>query len=438
MKKPTISILGRPNVGKSTLFNRLVGKRKSIVSPIEGVTRDRIYGAFSWLEKEYNLIDTGGYIFNSEKIIDKQVNKQAEIATNSYDLIIFIVDGKSEITTNDRNLSKIIKKSGVPCILIVNKIDEQSNDDVIHNFYELGFDNIITLSAQSGRQVGILLDKIDEINFNINFDYKEDQNCISLAIVGMPNVGKSSLMNSLLKENKSIVTNIAGTTRDSIDSYIKYFGNTIRVIDTAGLRKKSKMDDEIEFYSSLRATQAIDECNVAAVLIDANKGFSSQDKNIINYVINQGKGLFVALNKWDLIKKDTMTMKTMMDDIIYDYPILQYYPILFISVKNNFRLGKVLENSLDIYKRRINKYSTKVLNDFLKSVLSIKRHPSVNGKEVKLKYITQVHTAPPVFAVFTNHPELITESYRRFILNQLRSKFDFNGVTVKISFRQNN
>ena len=438
MKKPTISILGRPNVGKSTLFNRLVGKRKSIVSPVEGVTRDRIYGSFSWLEKEYHLIDTGGYIFNSEKIIDKQVNKQAEIATNSSDLIIFIVDGKNEITTNDRNLSKIIKKSGVPCILIVNKIDEQSDEDFLFNFYELGFDDIIALSAQSGRQVGVLLDKIEEINFNINYDNKDDGNCISLAIVGMPNVGKSSLMNSLLKENKSIVTNIAGTTRDSIDSYIKYFGNTIRVIDTAGLRKKSKMDDEIEFYSSLRATQAIDECNVAAVLIDANKGFSSQDKNIINYVINRGKGLFIALNKWDLIEKNTMTMKTMMDDIIYDYPILQYYPIIFISVKNNFRLAKVLEHSLEIYNRRINKYSTKELNDFLKLILSIKRHPSINGKEVKLKYITQVHTAPPVFAVFTNYPELITESYRRFILNQLRSKFDFNGVTVKISFRKNN
>ena len=438
MKKPTISILGRPNVGKSTLFNRLVGKRKSIVSPIEGVTRDRIYGSFSWLEKEYNLIDTGGYIFNSEEIIDKQVNKQAEIATNSSDLIIFLVDGRSDITTNDINLSKIIKKSGVPCILAVNKIDEKSDDSFIFNFYELGFDDIIPLSAQSGRQVGILLDKIEGINFNFDFNNMDDDDNVSLAIVGMPNVGKSSLMNSLLKENKSIVTNIAGTTRDSIDSYIKYFGNTIRIIDTAGLRKKSKMDDEIEFYSSLRATQAIDECNVAAVLIDADKGFSSQDKNIINYVINKGKGLFVVLNKWDLIEKDTMTMKTMMDDVIYDFPILQYYPILFISVKNNFRLGKVLENTLDIYNRRINKYSTKELNDFLKTVLSIKRHPSVNGKEVKLKYITQVHTAPPVFAVFTNHPELITESYRKFILNQLRASFDFNGVTVKVSFRKNN
>ena len=437
MKKPTISILGRPNVGKSTLFNRLVGKRKSIVSPIEGVTRDRIYGIFSWLETEYILIDTGGYIFNSEKIIDKQVNKQAEIATNSSDLIIFIVDGRKEITTNDRNLSKIIKKSGVPCILIVNKSDEKSNDHSMFNFYELGFDNMVPISAQSGRQVGILLDEIDKINFNINFDDLDDKNCISLAIIGMPNVGKSSLMNSLLKENKSIVTNIAGTTRDSIDSYIKYFGNTIRLIDTAGLRKKSKMDDEIEFYSSLRATQAIDECNVAAVLIDADKGFSSQDKNIIHYVINQGKGLFVVLNKWDLIEKDTMTMKTMTDDIIYEYPVLQYYPILFISVKNNFRLGKVLENSLDIYNKRINKCSTKQLNDFLKYAKSIQRHPSVNGKEVKLKYISQVHTAPPVFAVFTNYPELITQSYRRFLLNQLRSKFDFHGVTIKISFRKN-
>ena len=234
MKKPTISILGRPNVGKSTLFNRLIGKRKSIVSPIEGVTRDRIYGTFTWLEKEYKLIDTGGYIYNTEEVIDVQVNKQAELATHSSDLIIFMVDGKSEITANDRVLSDTIKKSGIPSILIINKIDEKDNHENMYEYFELGFEKIIEISAQSGRQVGVLLDEIDRIDFNIDSTQKDDDNCIALAIVGMPNVGKSSLMNSLMKENKSIVTDIAGTTRDSIDSYITYFGKTIRVLPFAG------------------------------------------------------------------------------------------------------------------------------------------------------------------------------------------------------------
>ena len=437
MKKPTISILGRPNVGKSTLFNRLIGKRKSIVSPVEGVTRDRIYGTFTWLDKEYKLIDTGGYIHNSDEVIDVQVNKQAELATSASDLIIFMVDGKSEITSNDRVLGNTIKKSGIPSILIVNKIDEIDNDENMYDYYELGFDKIVSLSAQSGRQVGILLDEIDKINFNISSFLDNDKDCISLAIVGMPYVGKSSLMNNLMKENKSIVTDIAGTTRDSIDSYINYFGKTIRVIDTAGLRKKSKMDDEIEFYSSLRAVQSIDECNVAAVMIDVNKGFSSQDKNIIKYVIDKGKGLMLVLNKWDLIEKDTYTMKEITDDVIYEYPLLQFYPILFTSVKHNLRLGNILEKTLKISENSYKKYTTKDLNDFLKKVLSIKRPPSVKGKDIKIKYITQVHVSPPVFVFFTTYPELITESYRRFLLNQLRANFDFEGVTIKVSFRTN-
>ena len=437
MKKPTISILGRPNVGKSTLFNRLIGKRKSIVSPVEGVTRDRIYGTFTWLEKEYKLIDTGGYIYNTEEVIDVQVNKQAELATNSSDLIIFMVDGRSDITANDRVLSDTIKKSGILSILIINKIDEKDNYENMYEYFELGFEKIIEISAQSGRQVGLLLDEINKIDFNIDRSHKDDDDCISLAIVGMPNVGKSSLMNSLMKEDKSIVTDIAGTTRDSIDSYITHFGKTIRIIDTAGLRKKSKMDDEIEFYSSLRATQSIDECNVAAIMIDADKGFSSQDKNIIKYIIDRGKGMMIVLNKWDLVEKDTYTMKEMTDDIIYEYPLLQFYPIIFTSVKHNLKLGKILENTLTIFKNSSSKYSTKDLNEFLKKALSIKRPPSVQGKDIKIKYITQVHVSPPVFAVFTTYPELITESYRRFLLNQLRSNFDFKGVTIKISFRNN-
>jgi len=253
----------------------------------------------------------------------------------------------------------------------------------------------------------------------------------------MPNVGKSSLMNSILKEEKSIVTSIAGTTRDSVDSYIKYYSQSLRIIDTAGLRKKSKMDDAIEFYSSLRSVRAIDESDIVALLIDAKKGISNYDKNIIKYILSKGKGMILVMNKWDLMEKETNTMQHIKEDIIYKFPVLQYFPIIFISIKNNFRIGNVLKNTIEIYKNRSKKINTKKLNELLKKILNKKSPPSVQGKEIKIKYITQVHQAPPVFAIFANHPELIEEAYKRYILNQIRKEFDFYGVSVKISIRLN-
>ena len=436
MNEPTIAILGRPNVGKSTLFNRLVGKRHSIVSPQEGVTRDRIYSKIEWLNKFYNLIDTGGYIPKATDPISKQVTFQAEIARDEADLILFVVDGRDDITSTDRLLADVIKKSGNPCILVVNKIDMLKNEELVHNFYELGINSILGISAQSGRQVGLLLDEIVESLPEINKDTLPD-NLINFSIVGMPNVGKSSLMNYILDEDKSIVTNIAGTTRDSVDSYIKYFKNDIRIIDTAGLRKKSKIDDSIEFYSNIRTFKVIDESDVVAVLIDVNKGFDNQDKNILRYVIDQGKGLIIIINKWDLIEdKDTNTMRDLTDDIIYDYPNLGHYPIQFISIKNNYRVGEVLKNMLGVYKRRKNKISTSKLNIILEK---IKRHyspPSIKGKEIKLNYITQVSIEPPLFVIFSNHPDLITESYKRYIENKIREESDFFGVPILVSYRK--
>ena len=436
MLEPTITILGRPNVGKSTLFNRLVGKRQSIVSPEEGVTRDRIYSKIEWLNKKYNLIDTGGYIPKSKDTISRQVTFQAEIAQNEADLILFVVDGRSDITSTDRLLAEAIIKSNKPCILVINKVDTLKNEESVYQFYELGIDNQVYISAQSGRQIGLLLDKITIMIPHSVIDDNLD-NFIHFSIVGMPNVGKSSLMNYLLNENKSIVTDIAGTTRDSVDSYIKYYKKDIRMIDTAGLRKKSKVNDSIEFYSNLRTFKVIDESDVVAILIDARKGFDSQDKNIIRYVIDKGKGLTIIINKWDLIDdKQTNTMRDIADDMIYDFPSLEHYPIKFISIKNNFRVGEVLKNILEIYEKRKNKVSTSNLNSILARIVSHYSPPSSKGKDIKLKYITQVSTEPPLFAIFSNFPDLIGESYRRYVENQLRNFVDFRGVPIRISFRK--
>ena len=436
MNNFTIAIVGRPNVGKSTLFNRFVGKKQSIVSDVEGVTRDRVYGRLEWLNNKYNVIDTGGYLSNSKDIIEQQVKIQADIASNESDLILFVVDGKQDITLNDRILSDKIKKLNKEVILVVNKVDTKKNEDNLYYFYELGFKHIVYISSQSGRQVGLLLDEIVSLmpkdsSKNKFSDY------ISFAIAGMPNVGKSSLMNKLLKSNKSIVTDIAGTTRDAIDSYIKYYNKFFRIIDTAGLRKKAKIDDSIEFYSSVRTFNIIDSCDVAAVLVDASKGFTNQDKNIMRYVIDKGKGLLVVVNKWDLIvSKETNTMKNIQDDMILSYSNLQHYPIHFISVEHNLKIGDILKNILHIYKKRKDKISTSKLNIFLEKIVKHYPPPSTKGKDVKLNYMTQILTAPPRFCLFTNHPDLISESYRRYLDNQIRKEFDFFGVPIRISIRK--
>ena len=436
MLEPTITILGRPNVGKSTLFNRLVGKRQSIVSPEEGVTRDRIYSKIEWLNKKYNLIDTGGYIPKSTDTISKQVTFQAEIAQNEADLILFVVDGRNDITSTDRLLAEAIIKSNKPCILVINKVDTLKSEGSVHQFYELGIHNQVYISAQSGRQIGLLLDEITAMIPNSIIDDNFDD-FIHFSIVGMPNVGKSSLMNYILNENKSIVTDIAGTTRDSVDSYIKYYKKDIRMIDTAGLRKRSKVTDSIEFYSNLRTFKVIDESDVVAILIDARKGFDNQDKNIVRYVIDKGKGLSIIINKWDLIDdKQTNTMRDIADDMIYDFPSLEHYPIKFISIKNNFRVGEVLKNILEIYEKRKSKISTSNLNSILARIVSHYSPPSSKGKDIKLKYITQVSTEPPLFAIFSNFPDLIGESYKRYVENQLRDFIDFKGVPIRISFRK--
>ena len=435
MKNNTIAILGRPNVGKSTLFNRFLGRRKSIVAPIEGVTRDRIYAKVEWLNKEFNIIDTGGYLPNSQNLIDKKVQLQTEIASEQADILLLVVDGRVGITSSDRALAKMVQKTGKPSVLVINKIDNLENEADTFDFYELGIDKQICISAHSGRQVGNLLDVIHAFLPN-TISKKNIKDTISFAIVGMPNVGKSSLMNALLNENKSIVTNIAGTTRDSIDSFLTYFKHIIRIIDTAGLRKKSKVDDSIEFYSNLRTLRVINECNIAAVLIDIEKGFNNQDKSIIRYVIEQNKGLIVIVNKWDLIEKDTNTMKEIKEDIIYEYPYLQHYPIIFISIKENFRIEEVLKNVLDVFLRSNKEVKTSKLNILLEKIVKYYPPPSSKGKEIKLNYITQVGTLPTAFTIFSNYPDLISVQYKRYIDNQIRKELDLEGLPIKINFKK--
>ena len=323
----TIAILGRPNVGKSTLFNRLVGKTHAIVSPVEGVTRDRIYGTFDWLHREFGVIDTGGYIPNTEDEINKHVRLQADIAAEEADFLILLVDGRSELTSSEKTLAELIIATEKPYILVANKVDDIVHEQDIFSLYELGMGDPMPVSAQSGRSLGDLLDVINARLPERSTKKKIGDEIINLAIIGMPNVGKSSLMNNLIKEEKSIVTNIAGTTRDSVDSYIKHFNRDIRMIDTAGLRRKAKVSDSIEFYSSVRTNRVLEECDVALVLIDATKGFGNQDRDIARAVMDAGKGLVLVVNKWDAIEKDTDTMKDFIDEIEYRFMAMQHYPI---------------------------------------------------------------------------------------------------------------
>jgi len=432
----TIAILGRPNVGKSTLFNRIIKEQKSIVSPIEGVTRDRVYGVFDWNGFFFNLIDTGGYIPASEDIIENKVRFQAEIAFKESDVIILLMDGRSNLTSSDIFLAKEVQKSGKPFILAINKIDKIDMEASAMQFYELGLGNYFTLSAQNNRCVGDLLDGVIKLLPKQQIQDVQNDNDFSLAIIGMPNVGKSSLMNTLLQKEQSIVTPIAGTTRDSVDSYIKYYKKNIRIIDTAGLRKKSKISDNIEFYSSVRTNRMINDCDMATVLIDAEKGFTNQDRDIIRQVIDSGKGLMVVVNKWDLIKKDTNSAQNFKQDILDIYPSLSYYPILFISILHNLRVRSILKQALNVIKQRRRKIKTVELNIFLKKAIQHYPPPVIKNKNISIKYVTQVHHSPPIFAFFTNHPDLITIEYKRYLENSFRNYFNFSGTPIKISFRK--
>ena len=433
--RPSIAIIGRPNVGKSTLFNRLVEKRKAIVDAKEGITRDRIRGTLEWENRLYDIIDTGGYIPDDVDVFNAAVREQSELAIKEADFILFLVDGTQDPTSSDKDLANLVRKSGKPHLLAVNKCDSMDSDDQQFRFHELGLEPIITLSALTGRLTGDMLEKISSALGHIS-DKDDDEAYMRLAIVGMPNVGKSSLTNALLQKKQTIVTPIAGTTRDSIDTSFKWYGKTITLVDTAGLRKKAKVSDNIEFYSNLRTHSAIEQADVSLVLIDAEKGFSKQDKAIVDLVIKKGKGLILLVNKWDLISAKTNTMSDMKKEIQRQFKALDHYPILFISALTRRHVSNILKIADEVYHSRMKKINTKLLNNFLNDAIKKMSVPAVKGRMIRIKFINQVRTAPPMIILHTNYPKLVPINYRRFIENQLRETFDFRGVPIKLGFRK--
>ena len=432
--KPLVAIVGRPNVGKSTLFNRIIEDRKSIVDSVPGVTRDRVYEDAEWAGRKFSLIDTGGYMPYSDDKIDKATRAQANVAVDEADLLLFVVDVRDSITGIDREVAQILRKSNKPIFLVVNKCDNQKYIDDTYEFFELGIGEPFPVSAINGRGVGDLLDMVIE-KLPVEL-YYEDEKRLNMAIIGKPNAGKSSLTNALLGMEKSIVTDIPGTTRDAIDTDLDYDGQEITLIDTAGLRKKKKVDDGVEFYSTVRANKSIQRCDVTVLVIDAYQGFTRQDANIVNTVIRYRKGLIIAYNKWDLINGDVNTAQDYFDRTVGLYSQLKYYPFIFISAKNGRRIRNVLDLAIEIFNERKKTIPTKELNKYFEKIIERTPPPAEKGRYIKIKYISQVHTAPPVFVFFSNFPKSIGENYRRFLEGKLRDECGFNGVPISMRFRK--
>tara|TARA_B100001996_G_scaffold323679_1_gene268938 strand:- start:1174 stop:2490 length:1317 start_codon:yes stop_codon:yes gene_type:complete len=437
MAVPLIAIIGRPNVGKSTLFNRLLSNRQAIVDQREGITRDRIYGETEWCNQPLKFIDTGGYIPDDFDIFNTAVREQAQEAILEADMILFLVDGKEDITSSDESLAKLVRESNKRNLLVVNKCDTLKSDNQINQFYKFGLNTPLPVSALNGRYSGDILDAIiSKLNLKGEISQKNDDYIFNLSIVGMPNVGKSSITNALLNKKRTIVTSIAGTTRDAIDSHLRWYGKNITLVDTAGLRRLAKIKDRIEYYSIVRTKSAIMKSQVVIVMIDAVKGFGKQDKNIVDLVIKNGKGLVVVVNKWDLIRKKTNTMKDYSEEIRYQFKLLHNYPILFCSAKDKKRIHKILETAWNVFKRTKTVISTRKLNQSLEKILKINPPSSDKGKAVKIKFATQVSNEPLVIAFYVNYPKLVKESYKRYLKNQVRKYFDFEGVPLKLSFRK--
>ena len=437
MSVPLIAIVGRPNVGKSTFFNRVLSQRQAIVDATEGITRDRIYGEMEWCGQKLRFIDTGGFIPEDTDIFNAAVREQAKLAISEADLILLMVDGRVDATSSDITLAQFVRESDRPHLLVVNKVDTMKYDSIAQNFYHLGIGEPYPISALNGRMTGDLLDAVlDKLGLEVTSEEYDDPENLRLAIVGMPNVGKSSLTNALLQREQTIVTPIAGTTRDAIDSYLKWHGNEITLVDTAGLRKLSKIKDKIEFYSTLRTQNAIFNCNVALVLIDAEKGFGKQDKSIVDQVISKGKALIFVVNKWDKIEKSTSTMKEFEEEIRLQYKELDHFPIIFISSTTRQRINKVLETAWSVHERSKDSIPTNKLNSLVEKVMNENPPPAEKGKVIKINYCVQVHKQPVVIALFANYPKLIKVSYQRFLMNQIRLNFDLKGLPIRLSFRK--
>ena len=438
MAKPLVAVVGRPNVGKSTLFNKLAGKRIAIVEDTPGVTRDRIYADAEWLNHSFTLIDTGGIEPDSEDIILSQMRRQAELAMETADVIVFLCDGKQGITAADYEVAAMLRHTKKPVVLAVNKLDHAGLLDEVYDFYALGIGDPIAISAGQALGIGDLLDEV-VAHFPEHEAQEEEDSAIQIAVVGKPNVGKSSLVNALLGEERSIVSDIAGTTRDSIDSRFTHGEKEYVLIDTAGIRRKRAVEDEtIERYSVIRSLAAVRRCDVCLVVVDAQQGMSEQDVKIAGYCHEEGKACVVLVNKWDAVEKDTYTMNRFKEDIARDLAFMSYVPQLYISARTGQRVNKVLEMVDMVYAQTTMRVPTGMLNDVINEAVTVTEPPSDKGRRLKIYYATQASIRPPTFILFVNSPETMHFSYKRYLENYLRKTFGLTGTPIRIIVRAKN
>lgn len=435
MSKPIVAVVGKPNVGKSTFFNKIVGKRISIVEDTPGVTRDRIYAEAEWRGVPFIIIDTGGIEPASEDMLLIQMRNQAQIAMETADVIVFLVDGKAGLTSEDRDVAGLLMRTGKPVILTANKIDTARMTDDFYDFYELGLGEPVPISSANQLGLGDLLDQILEYFPKKNEEEEEEDN-VKIAVIGKPNVGKSSLINALLGEERVIVSEIAGTTRDSIDTPFSRGEDRYVLIDTAGIRRKSRVTEDIERYSVIRAISAIERCDVCLLMLDAEEGVSEQDKKIAGIAHEEGKGVIIVVNKWDLIEKDTHTMSKFKKQIEQELSYLSYAPILFISVLKRQRIFQVLEMASHVANQRSMRIPTGQLNNLIADATMMRQPPSDKGKKLKIYYVSQVGIRPPLFSFKVNSRELMHFSYSRYLENRIRDAFGFEGTSVKFVFRE--
>lgn len=432
----TVAIVGRPNVGKSTFFNRLLEQRKAIVDDVSGVTRDRQYGVAEWNGKNFNLIDTGGFVPRSEDIFEKEIGKQVMIAVEEANAIIFMVDAATGITDLDESMADVLRRTAKPVYLVVNKVDNHDRLLEATEFYGLGFDNIFFLSSMSGSGTGELLDAITELVPANEEEETEAAPVPKFAIIGQPNVGKSSLLNALIGQERTIVSDIAGTTRDTIHTHYNLFQKEFVLIDTAGIRRKTKVEEDLEFYSVIRAIKAMDEADVCMLVLDAEKGITAQDLNIFSLATRKGKGIVILVNKWDVMEKATNTARDYEEELKKRIAPFSDVPIIFISAQEKLRIHKAIEIALQVYENKQRRVPTSELNEVMLKAIESYHPPVVRGNPIRIKYVTQLPTHVPSFAFFCNYPDDVKQPYKNYLENQLRQHFVFKGVPVRLFFRK--